>query len=153
MLQTEFGGTNPISLNEYYRGGGLVPDIPANSAVPTSGAISLSNFYGATNSDSTPDAMSWDDISTFGTNGTNFNRTFAGINVTITIKITWDGDTGIVYYRKNSGSYTSIASGGTFTVVNGDTLNFRVSDAGSSGNINVLNNTNGDAVIDSFIYG
>jgi hypothetical protein len=47
-LQTEFGGTNPIGLNEYYRGGGLVPNVPANANVPTSGAISLSNFYGAT---------------------------------------------------------------------------------------------------------
>lgn len=49
QLQTEFGGSNPISLSEYYRGGGLVPDIAANAAVPTSGAISLSNFYGAVN--------------------------------------------------------------------------------------------------------
>ena len=24
-LQTEFGGTNPIGLSEYYAGGGLVP--------------------------------------------------------------------------------------------------------------------------------
>jgi hypothetical protein len=46
-LQTEFGGTNPIGLNEYYRGGILVPNgPPQNAAIPTSGAISLSNFYG-----------------------------------------------------------------------------------------------------------
>jgi hypothetical protein len=45
----EFGGTAPHSLNEYYRGGGLVPDVAANSAVPTSGTISIGNFYGATN--------------------------------------------------------------------------------------------------------
>ena len=25
-IQTEFGGTNPIDLSDYYRGGGLVPD-------------------------------------------------------------------------------------------------------------------------------
>lgn len=36
-IQTEFGGSNPISLSEYYG---------AASGVPTSGAISLSNFYG-----------------------------------------------------------------------------------------------------------
>lgn len=47
-LVTEFGGSAPHSLNEYYRGGGLVPDIPANNNVPTSGTIGLSNFYGAT---------------------------------------------------------------------------------------------------------
>lgn len=49
-LQTEFGGSNPISLSEYYRGGAYVPDTPTNSGVPTSGAISLSDFYGAADS-------------------------------------------------------------------------------------------------------
>ena len=48
-LVTEFGGSAPHSLTEYYRGGSLVPDIAANASVPTSGAISLTNFYGATN--------------------------------------------------------------------------------------------------------
>lgn len=36
-VQTEFGGSNPISISEYYG---------AASGVPTSGTISLSNFYG-----------------------------------------------------------------------------------------------------------
>lgn len=44
-IQTEFGGTNPISLSEYYRGGAYTTS--NNTNVPTSGAISLSNFYGA----------------------------------------------------------------------------------------------------------
>jgi hypothetical protein len=48
QIQTEFGGSNPIGLNEYYRGGAYVPNIPANSAIPTSGAIALSNFYNST---------------------------------------------------------------------------------------------------------
>ena len=45
-LQTEFGGSNPISLSEYYRNGAYVTS--NNSGVPTSGAISLSQFYGTT---------------------------------------------------------------------------------------------------------
>jgi hypothetical protein len=47
-IQTEFGGTNPISLNEYYDGGGLVPSGTSgdNGAIPTSGAISVNQFYG-----------------------------------------------------------------------------------------------------------
>jgi hypothetical protein len=48
-IQTEFGGTNPIGLNEYYRNGGRVPNAPQNAAIPTSGAIAIGNFYGATN--------------------------------------------------------------------------------------------------------
>ena len=49
-IQTEFGGTNPIDLSDYYRGGGLVPDSAGNSSIPTSGAISVSDFYGSANS-------------------------------------------------------------------------------------------------------
>jgi len=49
-IQTEFGGTNPIGLSEYYRGGGLVPDSGPNAAIPTSGVISVSDFYGSANS-------------------------------------------------------------------------------------------------------
>jgi len=36
-IQTEFGGTNPISLSEYYA---------AASGIPASGTISISQFYG-----------------------------------------------------------------------------------------------------------
>lgn len=48
-IVNEFGGTAPHSLSEYYRGGGLVPNAPVNSAIPTSGTIALNNFYGASN--------------------------------------------------------------------------------------------------------
>lgn len=37
----------PIFLSDYYRGAGLVMDTPANAAVPVSGQISFSNFFGA----------------------------------------------------------------------------------------------------------
>ena len=47
-IQTEFGGVNPIGLGEYYAGGGLVPPGTTGTygAVPSSGAISIQNFYG-----------------------------------------------------------------------------------------------------------
>lgn len=45
QLQTEFGGANPISLSEYYRGGSYVTT--NNSGVPASGAIRVGQFYGA----------------------------------------------------------------------------------------------------------
>lgn len=49
-IQAEFQSpaTN-ISLQAHYRGGAFVPDIAANSGVPTSGPISVQDFYGATN--------------------------------------------------------------------------------------------------------
>ena len=48
-IVTEFGGTAPHGLSEYYRGGGNVPDSATNSAIPTSGQIALGNFYGSAN--------------------------------------------------------------------------------------------------------
>ena len=45
-IQSEFSGSNPISISEYYRGGTYVVNSSANSSIPTSGQISLSNFYG-----------------------------------------------------------------------------------------------------------
>lgn len=46
-IQTEFGGSNPIALSEYYKGGSYVTANDYAPNVPASGAISLSNFYGA----------------------------------------------------------------------------------------------------------
>ncbi len=49
-IQTEFGGSNPIGINEYYSGGTYVGSGIANSTgtvIPTSGAISYLNFSGA----------------------------------------------------------------------------------------------------------
>ena len=48
-LQTEFGGSNPISLSEYYQNAS--PDLVTanNTNVPNTGnSIDLSDFYGAT---------------------------------------------------------------------------------------------------------
>lgn len=50
-IQTVFGGTAPIALNEYYAGGPFVPNPPPTSlaqigVIPTSGAISVGNFLG-----------------------------------------------------------------------------------------------------------
>ena len=45
QIATEFSGSQPNSLSQYYRGGSLVG--ANNTNVPTSGVISFSNFYGA----------------------------------------------------------------------------------------------------------
>ena len=44
-LQSQFGGSNPISFSEYYRGAGFVTNTGVNNSIPTSGVIALNNFY------------------------------------------------------------------------------------------------------------
>lgn len=46
-VQTEFGGVAPTSLSEYYRGGSFVPVVDGSVNIPSSGTISLSDFYGS----------------------------------------------------------------------------------------------------------
>ena len=46
-IQAEFGGTNPISISEYYKGGAFVLTTDFAPNVPTSGTINISDFYGA----------------------------------------------------------------------------------------------------------
>jgi hypothetical protein len=49
-IQTEFGGSNPVALDEYYAGGTYVFSGTANSTgtdIPSTGAINFLNFSGA----------------------------------------------------------------------------------------------------------
>lgn len=48
QLQSEFGGSNPISFSEYYRGGSNVPVGSNTSGIPVSGVIDISGFRGKT---------------------------------------------------------------------------------------------------------
>ena len=50
-LQSTFGGSTPINLSEYYAGGAYVPAGTTGTygAVPSSGTISIRNFYGTSN--------------------------------------------------------------------------------------------------------
>jgi len=43
-LATEFGDSTPNSMSEFYRGGSLVADNAVNVNVPSSGAVSFSNY-------------------------------------------------------------------------------------------------------------
>lgn len=49
MIADEFNVPRNTPLMDFYRGDGIVPNIPANSSVPTSGPISFFDFYGASN--------------------------------------------------------------------------------------------------------
>lgn len=46
-IQTEFGGSNPAALSEYYKNGTYVTSGDTAPNVPTSGMIKISNFFSA----------------------------------------------------------------------------------------------------------
>lgn len=64
-IQSEFGGANPISMSEYYRGGSYATAKPAtkNSVIPAAGAISISNFFNTVKY--TSGSQSWYNVGQF----------------------------------------------------------------------------------------
>jgi hypothetical protein len=113
-IQTEFGGSNPISLSEYYAGGGLVPPGTTGTygAVPSSGTISVRNFYGTSNVAFTPDGGT--------SSGARVDlseqaQLYASITIDCTVSAVW------TYTETGTGS-ASIASGGS-----GTSITFQVS--------------------------
>lgn len=129
QIQAEFGGSNPASLSEYYAGGGLVPagtvGYPSGGsavAIPSSGIISINNFFGATKSsvqnpitalsgqtfsdiNNTPDALSQLTMMSDGT------WEVEGLGTPIIASGTWGtGVGGITYYIRST--RISVTTGG-----------------------------------------
>ena len=50
QTQNFWGYTRPSDMGSLYKSGSYVPNISANSSVPTSGAITIGNFYGSATS-------------------------------------------------------------------------------------------------------
>ena len=101
-----------------------------------------------------PIVGNWDNIAGIA-GGVNANVTPTGYTGTRTVKVSWTyglGSGGTVDYRKNSGTYTNIASGGTFTITAGDAVNFRFNGPAAATliTVSVKDVSRADAVIDTF---
>lgn len=138
-IQTEFGGSNPISLSEYYG---------ADTGVPGSGTISVSDFYGTSSSDVTMDFLSFS--GTLGPGNDNEFATVSGINTTVELEFTSNLTVGSAQAQINSGTLFNIDVPTTANVNNGDTITLYFTDASQSGQnsvlngtINIVNNTDG----------
>lgn len=145
----EFGVSGSYSMKSFYRGGGNVPDSPANSGVPTSGAISLTDFYSASSggTDVTPNAINWGNVSG-DISGSNSNQTFGGIDTNITVSWSYSGTGSVtVLGVVNNGS----GAGSPVSIANGDTLRFSVSSGGAaSGTVTVVNVSDSSTTLDTF---
>jgi hypothetical protein len=93
QLQNEFGTGvgSPTRLSNFYRGGGIVTDGSTTANIPTSGTIRLSNFYGASSADLTPDAVNWSDAGStyavYGGRGITSYNYITGISQSITLQL------------------------------------------------------------------
>lgn len=96
-IQTEWGGSNPISLSEYYAGGAYVyaGATGTNGAVPSSGQIGVANFYGTS---SIPPVLIQ---SVFAVNAYTGNDS----TQTITNNINISGNGALVWVKGRSGTY------------------------------------------------
>ena len=140
-VQTEFGGSNPISMSEYYS---------AATGVPASGTISLSDFHG-TSADVTPDAMLFSPT-TLGPGTTTSSDTITGIGTAINIQFTQTLVIGSADVKINSGTWTAI-TGQQISISNNDVINIRFNDTAESGtgtlngSVTLTNKSDGDALL------
>lgn len=152
-IQTEFGGSNPASLSEYYAGGGLVPSgtSGAYGAVPSSGQISIQNFYGT-------QAL----VHGSATYTASGNFTVPAAVTSLTVKLVGGGASATK--GQNHGGYAQYASPGNggggggyrtgiLSVTPGQVISFTVGGGGAGGNTNTGNNGGTSSVSTVYAYG
>lgn len=140
-LRAEFGGSGPIKLSDYYRGGGLAPNSPKNTKIPTSGAITLpGDFHGA------------QALTNVGVNWANIS----GVDLAINANKSLVDNAILSYSRSGNGAVTmrrnnSNVSGSSVACSAGDLIHFAVSSSSSavSGTISVFSD---QTLIDQINY-
>lgn len=113
-IQVEFGGTNPISLSEYYN---------ADNEIPTAGEISLNDFYGASQLNSAIFPSDWTtqfnrNINSFYTASGTKSVNISPFSETVTVTLTGSRAT-----AKHNGG---VPESGPWTVSHGDTFQIRL---------------------------
>jgi hypothetical protein len=127
-IQAEFGGTNPISISEYYKGGAFVLTTDFAPNVPTSGTINISDFYGARKTTLT--------TLTFSTAGDNLFVVPATVvgNLQIVTMTGGGGGGGGPDSQPGLGGYGGLTiTGGNVPVSAGDIVNAFVGGGGGAG--------------------
>lgn len=152
-IQTEFGGSNPASLSEYYAGGSYVPAGTSGTygAVPSSGTISIQNFYGTS-----AGPTYWIIYSSTGLGGANWGFSGAAYNGSLYLAGSPDlsGSTSVYnsYILKTSTqpstiTYTKLYTGGSGLSAGGavrvNTIDFYPAVAGDTYFTNVTDVTYG----------
>ena len=128
-IQTEFGGSNPISMSEYYAGGDNVASGTSGDSgtIPSSGTIALSEFYGSTARVAITLTISSNtaNYSIYSNKGGTYSAGFADITL-VNNAVVSSSSTGTAALDTGSGW----TSGDTITIDNNSTV---VGDGGDGG--------------------
>jgi len=140
QIATEFGGSAPYALGNYYRGGAFVANTPANAAIPASGAIALSNFYGASKSRVTVNIVISANTQNFDVYANRGGSYVAG-NTDVIVTI----NSGVYVGASSTGIYaltvsSAFNSGDTVSIINNGVI---IGAGGSGGAGGVGNGVNG----------
>ncbi|MDB9980616.1 hypothetical protein OAD61_00750 [bacterium] len=105
-----------------------------------------------------PDGVNWSNLVTPANSATTNIQTITGINVTITLEVTFTEDRdnyqlqAIVNGSAMAEGFVSSPGSFTFTVVNGDTVQFRaVGGDTRNSSATVTNSSDGNVVLDTFV--
>lgn len=138
-LQSEYGGSNPISMSEYYRNGGLVPN-----SISSTGPGSYTSYQYSRNS------TDWN-VYIFGTinwSGSNIVSSSLSIGTTTT-----SFSTGGYDYQRGSLQETITISGKITTITNHYSVRRRLSSVTTTTSINQSVPTSGAISLSNFYGG
>lgn len=128
-IQTEFGGTNPIGLNEYYRGGPFVPVSSSTTTIPSSGTIAANNFYGTAKRINIPLTIASPtyNYDVYNNRGPGYVAGISDVEVTVS--------PGVLVGSTSTGAYamlvpSSFSPGDTVTIVNNGVIQGMGGDGG-----------------------
>lgn len=127
-IQAEFGGSNPLSLKMYYKGGVYVLSTDYAPNVPTSGKISLSDFYGARKT-----TLTTITVTNLGNNFIVLPTSFAGNIIINNMTGGGGGGGGPDSYPGLSGYPGRTVTGGNISASPGDIVNLYVGEGGGAG--------------------
>jgi len=114
QIATEFKASNPVSLSQLYAGGGLVPAGTSGTygPVPTSGTISIQNFYGT----SASIIITYYIIGAGGTSGNDTSGGASGAGAAVG-QLTVNGGTSVTITVGQRGAAATNAQGGSTRII------------------------------------